>query len=160
MTPIPWRIKRPEVESPQSLTPVGGFRGELDRLFDSFFGGMPMSMQSFGSSGGWGPPLDVEETDQEVHVRAEIPGVAADDLEISITGNTLIIAGEKKENQDRKERGYSYQERRYGSFRREIMLPTAVDPDSVRAAYKDGVLTISLRKSQETLPHRIAIKTN
>jgi HSP20 family protein len=142
------------------LAPVTGFRTEMDRLFDSFFGG---GLPAWGErawpslAGQWEPPLDVEETDKEVLVRAEIPGVKADDLELAIQNGSLVISGEKKESEERKEGGYVYQERRWGSFRREVTLPSAVDADNVKAEYKDGVLHVILQKSQEALPKKIKV---
>jgi HSP20 family protein len=138
--------------------PLAGFRTEMDRLFDSFFA------DSFGQTdrpwgvAAWGPPLDVEETDKEILVRAEIPGVKAEELDLAISGDSLIISGEKKASEEKKEQGYVYQERRFGSFRREVPLPSAVDPDTVEAEYKDGVLHVKLHKSTEALPKRIAVK--
>ncbi len=158
MALIPWRTKRPEESS---LSPVGGFRSEMDRLFDSFlhdtfnWGDRP-----WGAVASWGPPLDVEETDKEVFIRAEIPGVKADELELSIHDNTLVISGEKKESQEKHDKGYIYQERRFGSFRREVQLPSAVDENDVKAEYKDGVLHVQLKKSQEALPKKIQVKAS
>ncbi|KKL13507.1 hypothetical protein LCGC14_2525090, partial [marine sediment metagenome] len=130
---------------------------EMDRLFNSVFGDFGESDRRWGHSG-WGPPLDVEETDKEFFVRAEIPGVHADDLELSMCGDSLVISGEKKESEEKKEKGYWYQERRFGSFRREVPLPSAVDADNVEAEYKDGVLHVKLHKAQEALPKRIPVK--
>jgi HSP20 family protein len=156
MTLIPWRTKRHETAG--QLSPVTGFRTEMDRLFDSFFGGVPAwGERMWPAFGQWEPPLDVEETDKEVLVRAEIPGVKADDLQLSIENHALVISGEKKESEERKESGYVYQERRWGSFRREVSLPTAVDAENVKAEYKDGVLHVTLHKSQEALPKKIKV---
>ncbi len=157
MTLIPWKQRRPE--SAGQLLPASGFRTEMDRLFDSFFSDAP---SVWGERGGWPslawqPAMDVEETDKHVLVRAEIPGVKADDLDVSIQHGALVISGEKKESEERKESGYLYQERRYGSFRREITLPTAVDEQNVKAEYKDGVLHVTLEKSQEALPKKIQV---
>jgi HSP20 family protein len=158
MTLIPWRTKREE-EGGRQLAPLSGFRHEMDRLFDSFFhdslstGDRPWGVTS------WGPPLDVEETDKEVLVKAEIPGMKAEDLELSIRGDALVISGEKKESEERRETGYVYQERHFGSFRREVQLPSAVEADDVNAEYKDGVLSVRLKKSQEALPKKIRVKT-
>jgi HSP20 family protein len=133
----------------------------MDRLFDSFLGEIaPHGDRPWDAHGAWGPPIDVEETDKEYHVRAELPGVQADDLNLSINGHALVISGEKKESQERQEKGYFYQERRYGSFHREVPLPTAVKEDDVQAEYKDGVLSVTLKKSEEALPKRIKIKAN
>jgi HSP20 family protein len=158
MTLIPWRQKR-EGNGGQAL-PATGFRTEMDRLFDSFFRDMPAwGLRTWPALTEWQPALDVEETDKEILVRAEIPGVSADDLDLAIQNNTLVISGEKKESQERKEGGYVYQERRYGSFCREVALPTAVDEANVKAEYKDGVLHVTLQKSQEALPKKIKVTT-
>jgi HSP20 family protein len=154
MALIPWKTKRRE---DTGVSTAGGFRSEMDRLFDSFLrdvGGWADRWEIFGGS----LPLDVEETDKEVLVRAEIPGVTAEDLELSIRGDSLVIAGEKKERETRPEKGFVYQERRFGSFRRQISLPCAVEENDVQAEYKDGVLSVRLKKSQETLPKRIAVR--
>lgn len=157
MTLIPWKQRR--AESAGGLTPAGGLRTEMDRLFDSFFSDMPVEWSQRGwPSFGWQPAMDVEETDKQVLVRAEIPGVKADDLDVSIQHGALVISGEKKESEEHKEKGYLYQERRYGSFRREISLPSAVDEQNVKAEYKDGVLHVTLEKSQEALPKKIQVK--
>jgi HSP20 family protein len=152
MSLIPWKTRGPENGGHQ-LPSMSGFRGELDRLFDSFF----HEVAPWGERG-WGPPLDVEETDKEIHVRAEIPGVKPQEIDISIAGGALVISGEKKESEEKREKGYVYQERRYGSFRREVPLPTAVDEANVLAEYKDGVLSVTLKKSEEALPRKIQVK--
>jgi HSP20 family protein len=118
----------------------------------------PETERSWGLTA-WGPPLDVEETDKEILVRAEIPGVKAEELDLSIANGALVISGEKKESQERKEKGYFHQERRFGSFRREVPLPAAVDEANVEAEYKDGVLHVKLYKAQEALPKRIPVKS-
>jgi HSP20 family protein len=157
MSLIPWRNKQRE-ELPEPF-PLGNFRTEMDRLFNSFFGDVfPETERSWGLTA-WGPPLDVEETDKEILVRAEIPGVKAEELDLSIANGALVISGEKKESQERKEKGYFHQERRFGSFRREVPLPAAVDEANVEAEYKDGVLHVKLYKAQEALPKRIPVKS-
>jgi HSP20 family protein len=164
MTLIPWRTKRQDAHEEHEADPrrlaAGGFKSELDRLFESFLRDTADWSDRPSRATPGGLPLDIEETDKQLTVRAEIPGVAADDLKVSINGNSLIIAGEKKESQERREGGYFYQERRFGSFRRDVPLPTAVEPDDVKAEYKDGVLTVTLNKSQEALPKRISIEAN
>jgi HSP20 family protein len=157
MTLIPWKQKR--TENGGQLAQASNFRTEMDRLFDSFFvGGLPAwSERAWPSFAGWEPPVDVEETEKEVFVRAEVPGMKADDIDLSIHDNTLVISGEKKETEERKEGGYVYQERRYGSFRRQVSLPSAVDAETVSAEYKDGVLHVTLQKSQEALPKKIKV---
>jgi HSP20 family protein len=156
MALIPWKTKREE--NLERLPAPLGFHTQFDRLFDSLMAD-PFSWHHWPiSSGAWDVPIDLEETDKEVSVRAEIPGVSADDLQLSIQGNALVISGEKKESSEKHDGGYYFQERRFGSFRREVPLPTAVDADNVRAEYKDGVLQVTLNKSQEALPKRIAVR--
>ncbi len=155
MTLIPWRNK--SRENAAQMLPAGTFRDEMDRLFHSFFGELGEAARPWAVSA-WGPPLDVEETDKEIVVRAEIPGVKPEELDLAIDGNSLVISGEKKESSEKKEKGYFYQERRFGSFRREVPLPSAVDADNVEAEYKDGVLHVTLHKAQEALPKRIPVK--
>ena len=157
MTLIPWKQKRSD--SGGQLAPVSSFRSEMDRLFDSFFTrGLPAwGNRDWPSFAGWEPPVDVEESDKDVVVRAEVPGMKADDIDLAIHDNTLVISGEKKETEERKEGGYVYQERRYGSFRRQVSLPSAVDAENVSADYKDGVLHVTLHKSQEALPKKIKV---
>lgn len=152
MSLIPWKTGGAGNGGGQ-LSTLTGFRGELDRLFDSFFHEMTPWRER-----GFGPLLDVEETDKEIHVRAEIPGVKPEEFDISIAGGTLVISGEKKESEEKLEKGYVYQERRYGTFRREVALPTAVDETNVQADYKDGVLAITLKKSEQALPRKIQVK--
>jgi HSP20 family protein len=155
MALIPWKHRREE--SGGQLSPASGFRSEMDRLFDSFFGDVPAVWGPREWSTSWQPAIDVEETDKQVLVRAEIPGVKPDDLDVSIQHGSLVVSGEKKESEERKEGGYLYQERRYGSFRREVSLPSAVDEQNVKAEYKDGVLHVTLEKSQEALPKKIQV---
>ena len=155
MSLIPWKTKREE-EAARQLSPLDGFRNEVDRLFSAL--SHPFHWESGGLAAAWDVPLDVEETDKQIVVRAEIPGVKAEDLELSISGDALVISGEKKEQQERREKGYFYQERRFGSFRREVPLPTAVDADNVQAEYTNGVLHVTLQKSVEALPRRIQVK--
>ncbi len=159
MTLIPWKTKR-EDEAAGQLSALGGFRQEMDRLFHTFWRDA-FAERPWGATVpavGWDMPIDVEETDKQLTVRAEIPGVKAEDLELSISDQALVISGEKKETQERRDQGYVYQERRFGCFRREVPLPSAVDADNVQAEYKDGVLHVTLQKSQEALPKRIAVK--
>jgi HSP20 family protein len=160
MSLIPWKMKR--ADSEQSNLPVrADFRSEMDRLFNSFFGdALDWGGREVGAFGQVSMPLDVQESDKDVVVRAEIAGVKPEDLEISIVGNSLVIAGQKKEEASGNNGGAYYQERRYGSFRREVQLPTAVEADNVQADYKDGVLAVHLHKSQEALPKKIKVTSS
>jgi HSP20 family protein len=123
--------------------------GQFDRLFDDFMSGwnMPMlrSMESSAFS-----PLDVHETDKSIEVSVELPGMKEKDVDISVDRNVLTISGEKRyeREEDEKERGVYRLERRYGSFQRSLVLPEGIDVDKADATFSNGVLTISLPKSE------------
>ncbi len=135
--------------------PVLSLRDEVNRLFDDFFGGgllrTPLESE-------WLPALDVSETDTSVVVSAEVPGIAPKDIDILLTGDTLTIKGEKKQEEKKEEENYYRMERSYGSFQRVITLPSSVDPSKVTATHKDGVLTVTLEKKEESKPKSIDIK--
>jgi len=116
---------------------------EMDDLFDSFFRGLD---RPFAGYKAW-PAIDVAEEDEAIVIRAEVPGCKADDIEISVHGNTLTISGEKKLQEEKKEKGYYHVESTYGSFRRELNLPADVDAGKIDAVCKDGVLSITLPKA-------------
>ena len=147
-----------------NLTPWRGrseidrFRGEIDRLFDDFLNWRPLSRPS--GWGDWVPAIDVSETDKEIVVHAEVPGVDAKDIDISLNGRVLTIKGERKQEQEDKEKNYHRIERRYGSFSRSFELPADADIAKVKAHYKDGVLQINLPKTKEQSVKKIEIKTS
>jgi len=128
--------------------------GEIDDLFNSFFRGLD---RPFFEHKVW-PAIDVADEENAVVVRAEVPGCKAEDIDISVYGNTLTISGEKKQSEEKKEKGYYHVESSYGSFRRELTLPTDVDADKVDAAYKHGVLTITLPKAEKSKAVKIKVK--
>jgi HSP20 family protein len=100
-------------------------------------------------AGEWSPRVDVSETDEEVRVRAELPGLEPEDLDISLDRDRLVLKGEKKEEHEKEEKGYHVIERSFGSFYRTIQLPAEVDPQKADATFKNGVLKINLGKQQE-----------
>jgi HSP20 family protein len=128
---------------------------DIDDLFDGFFRGLD---KPFFGYKGW-PAIDVTDNDSAVVVRAEIPGCKAEDINVSVYENTLTISGEKKETKQEKEKGYYHQESTYGSFRREINLPTDVDSDKIEADYKDGVLSVTLPKAEKTKTVKVKVNT-
>lgn len=127
---------------------------EMDDLFDGFFRGLD---RPFAGYKAW-PAIDVAEEENAIVVRAEVPGCKADDIEISVYGNTLTISGEKKLEEEKKEKGYYHVESTYGSFRRELTLPTEVDPSKIEAACKEGVLSITLPKAASAKAVKIKVK--
>lgn len=157
MTLVPWRNKHEERGS-QWLSPLADLRQDMERVFESLRED-PLGWlgQSLGS-GGWLPPLDIGETAEEVVVRAELPGVKPEDLEITVTARTLVVAGEKKRRTEKKEADYRHVETRYGSFRREVALPEGVDTTDPVAEFAGGVLTLRLKKSPTGRAKRIQVK--
>jgi HSP20 family protein len=127
---------------------------EMDDLFDSFFRGLD---RPFAGYKAW-PAIDIAEEEDAIVVRAEVPGCKAEDVDISIYGNTLTISGEKKMSEEKKEKGYYHMESSYGSFRRELTLPTDVDQDKIDAACKDGVLSIKLPKAEKTKAVKVKVR--
>ncbi len=131
-------------------------RSELDRVFDDVFGGFVPGLSASGS--GWGPSLDVSESDTAITVKAEIPGVNVDDFDISVVDDVLSISGEKKEESEESGDDFYRRERRFGSFRRSIALPDAVDAEKISAEYDRGVLTVRLAKVEKAVPKKIQVK--
>lgn len=154
MNLIPWRSKQSDGNGGGLATPPG-LRSEIDSLFDRFFQD-PMGM--FDPLAGGGMRADLAESDEEVTVRAELPGVDPEDVEISVAGNTLTISGEKSQEREDKKRNYHYVERQFGSFRRSVPLPAYVDPDKVEATFRNGVLTVTVAKRPDAKPRRIQVK--
>jgi len=107
--------------------------------------------------GGEALALDVHETDSEVVVEATVPGVKPEEVDVQVTGNVLTIKGERKEQEERKEASYIFREQRFGSFCRSVTLPTEVDVDKARAEFENGVLTLTLSKSETVKPKTIRI---
>jgi HSP20 family protein len=157
---MPWRSKKksdPRESSLPSLWEDGG----LERLFDRFFRD-PWSLDwSSGSGdpgfGAWVPPVDITETEREVLIRSEIPGVDVKDLSITVSGDILTLTGEKSESTEKKGENYHRTERRFGSFHRNIQLPATVDPDKVKAECQNGVLTITLERKEGAATKRIPV---
>ena len=136
------------------LGEVDSFRRQMDRMFDNFFG----SETDVGESSlTWYPSVDIKETKDDFVLMAEVPGMAKDDIKINISENTLTIKGEKKEEKKEDDHNYHRVERRYGTFQRSFTLPIQVQGNKVKAAYKDGVLTITLPKKEEVKPKEIPI---
>ncbi len=131
-------------------------RRDMESLWDSFFEDRPMRRGEI--MGQWLPSLDLSEAKDEFVVKAEIPGADAKNIDISLNDGTLIIKGEKKHEKEQKEENYHFVERSYGSFVRSIRLPGQVQGDKVKASYKDGILKISLPKSEEAKKKEIKVK--
>ncbi len=136
--------------------PLQELRREIDRIWDEFFGRMrpPERWEGFE----WAPAVDVSETEEAVVVRADVPGLEPENIEVHLSGNTLTIRGEKKQEKEEKKENFYRVERVYGSFLRTIELPAEVEADKVEATYKNGVLKIVLPKKAEAKGKAIKIK--
>ena len=131
-----------------------GLHEEMDDLINSFFGGWDMPFFERSRF----PVIDIADNENEVVVKAEVPGCKADDIDISVHGNTLTISGEKKQEEEKKEKGYYHLERSYGSFRRDLNIPADVDTSKVEAVCKDGILTITLPKAEKAKAIKVKVK--
>ncbi len=135
---------------------VIGLRNEMNSLFDRFFDWKPFGSGSDVSV--WRPALDVSETPKEILIRAELPGMDPKEINISLRDNVLTVQGERKQEKEEKDENYHRVERSYGSFARSFRLPAEVESEKVDAAYKDGILTIKLKKSAKAAAKKIEIK--
>lgn len=143
----------------RELAPFRDFdrmRQDMDRLWGSFFERGISGRR--GEMYDWLPSLDVAETKNEIVVKAEVPGMESKDIDISLSDGVLTIKGEKKQEKEEKEEDYHLIERSYGSFTRSVQLPTKVRSDKIQASYKNGVLTITLPKSEEIKKKEVKIK--
>jgi HSP20 family protein len=129
-------------------------REAMDHLFDDAFT-RPLSVRD-----GWSvPAIDMYQTDEEIVVKASIPGYKAEEVQISVTGDILTLKGEMKQEDERKERAWHIREQRWGSFERSVSLPTDVVADKAKAEFENGILIITLPKADEVKPKTITVKT-
>lgn len=162
------KLVKPTKEKPGSLVPVSpawpalwGLRrlqNDIDRLFEEPFTGWLTPTSGFFD--GWGPAVDVYEHKDNVIVKAELPGMKKEQIEVNMTEGLLNIAGERKEESESKEAGTYRSERYFGRFHRSISLPTAVEAGKIEAHYKDGVLTVTCPKAEEAKRKHVEIKVN
>ncbi|QER41970.1 Hsp20/alpha crystallin family protein [Thermodesulfobacterium sp. TA1] len=127
--------------------PLQELKKEMDRIWQDFFGKEVIPERWEGIS--WVPAVDISETEDNVIVKVDVPGVNPEDMEISIVDNVLLIKGEKKKEEEEKKENFYRVERFYGSFMRSIPIPCEVDVEKIEATYKDGVLKIVLPKKPE-----------
>jgi len=128
---------------------------EIDRLFDNF---LSERMNSSDALSDGIPAIDVEETEQEFLVTAEIPGMQKKDIKISFENNYLTLSGEKKESKESKDSNFYHKERSYGKFSRSIPVPAGVMLDKIEAEYEQGILKVKIPKTEEAKPKQIEIK--
>jgi HSP20 family protein len=152
------RSTRPDVASWPVFDRLTNLRDELERLF-----GSPLEQFAHGSqllNGGWGPALDVYEDKDNLTVKAELPGMKREEIEVSLHDGALTISGERK-SEKKAEKGEVYRsERFFGRFQRTVALPSPVAADKVKANYKDGILTVTLPKTEEAKPKQIDVNVS
>jgi len=157
MSLIPWKNK--QMQERTRTGALASLRDDVDRLLDTFLREPLGSLDwPFGDSGRWSPAVDVAESDKEVTVRAEVPGIDPKDLDVTLTGRHLVLSGEKKESIEKSGKDFRHTESRYGSFRRSIPLPDTIDPEKVTAEFTHGVLTIRIQKSPAQEPKQIKVE--
>jgi HSP20 family protein len=161
MSLIPFRTKRSSGMEPANLATISDFRNEMNRLFEGFLNRPAWSGSWFETAepGAWMPAIDMQETDAEIHVRAELPGIDPKDVDVSVSEDRLLISGEKKSEAERTTDGWTHRESHYGSFSRAIPLPESVDPAKVTARYDKGVLTVELKKSPTSTSRKVPVLT-
>ena len=162
---VPWR-KRHEVATTQEKEhPILTLQRQMNHLFDDMLGDMWGGGFRWPVPAAWGrptdfivPKVDIAETDDEIQVSADLPGLDEKDIKVTLDENLLTIQGEKKAEHEEKQKNYHLMERSYGSFQRSIPLPVGVEQKKVRASFKKGVLQVTLPKLPEAKTQRKQIK--
>lgn len=134
---------------------VDSLQSEMNRIFDSFFGA-----RGNGTQRRWVPAMDLAETESDLLLSADLPGVAEEDVTVEVKDNVLSISGERKDARERKDRGYHRVERSFGRFSRTLALPDGIDADRIEARFDQGVLEVRIPKPEQRKPHRVAIGSN
>ena len=136
-------------------------REAMDRLFDDAFT-RPFSLMREGGSTWSSPAIDMFQTDNEVVVKAALPGIKADEVQINVTGDTtapvVTIRGETKHEEEKKDKSWHIREHRWGAFERSVRLPTGVISNKAKADFDNGILTITLPKSEAVKPKTITVR--
>ena len=135
--------------------PVNPLQQTLNRLFEQTF--LPLGAEAFSMSA-WSPACDIYETEDEIVVKAEIPGVKREDVKLSLQDNVLTLSGERKFEEETKKENHVRVERGYGSFTRSFTLPPSVDAKKISAEFKDGLLEVKLPKLEQAKPTEVEIK--
>ena len=150
-------IKKAEgLPSKTYADPFSAFRGEMDRMFENFFGDRGLPELTTPHARLWGstemlvPSMDIRETDDMVELTAELPGMEEKEVDLSIANGVLTLRGEKKYEHEDKDDNVHVMERRYGSFMRRFRLPETVNVDAIKADYDKGVLKVTMPKKEET----------
>jgi HSP20 family protein len=160
---IPWGTsKGSEIAKRDDDNPVFSLQRDVNRMFEDFWKRFDQPFGAIGRGDSSGPQTDVAETDSALEVSIELPGLDRNEVDVSLTDSALTIKGEKEREREESKKGYHLSERSYGSFYRSIPLPSGVDTDKASAEFKNGVLTVTLPKTQEALSNvkKIEVKAN
>ena len=131
---------------------VDSLQSEVNRLFDTFFGGRPAN-----GVRRWVPPMDLVETDDHLVMKADLPGVDSDEVNIEVKDGVLTVSGERKTEHEERADGFYRVERAFGGFSRSMSLPQQVDAEQISASFDKGVLEVRIPKPEERKPHRVQI---
>lgn len=158
---VPFRKRSVPVRSTSGY-PFERFRDEMDALFDDFFGGFGLEPCEGRYASTFSPDIDVTDSDREIKVSAELPGMDGKDIEVNLNSDSLTIKGEKREEKADKAKDYYHVERSYGSFSRTVPLPDEIQSDKAGAHFKKGVLTVTIPKSRKAADSKkkVAIKVD
>jgi HSP20 family protein len=132
---------------------VDSLQSEVNRLFDTFFGGRPAN----GGMRRWVPPMDLVETEDHLVLKADLPGLERDDVNLEVKDGVLTVSGERKAEQEERTDGFYRVERAFGGFSRSMSLPENVDAERISASFDKGVLEVRIPKPEERKPHRVQI---
>ena len=152
------RWQRPEVNAWSPFRHLSMLRDEIDRLFDTPLDALTNSSQQFLN--GWLPSIDLHEEENQLVLKAELPGMNKEGIDISLHGDVLTLSGERKEETVHEKAEVYRSERFLGKFQRTLTLPVTVNPNKVQASYKDGILTVILPKAEEAKPKQIEVKAD
>jgi HSP20 family protein len=156
MADVPVEVKKAAPAETTAPDVWRSFRGEMDRLFDRF--GFPSLRRMLDIEPPWRPEssftfsvpaIDMSEDEKAYKISAELPGLDAKDVDVSVSGNTLVVKGEKRQEKEEKDKNYYFSERAYGSFQRAFELPASIDRDKISADVSKGVLTVTLPKTPD-----------
>ena len=148
-------IKTQSVAERQSASLFTSLQRQIDRVFDDFTRGWPSFQMT---SADLTPRTDIAETDKDIEITAELPGLEEKDLQVNVADDVLTIKGEKKAEKEEKDKNYHRIERSYGSFCRSLQLPAGVNPDGIKATLKNGVLKVTMTKPAAVQPKKIEVR--
>jgi HSP20 family protein len=136
---------------------LSSLQGEMNRLFSAFFDDPGQANGGTGMVNRWIPAMDLVEQDEHYVLRADLPGMREDDVNIELENNVLSISGERKHESAEESKGYYRLERASGAFSRSLTLPEGVDAEAIAASFQDGVLELRIPKPEQRKPHRVRI---